>query len=63
MPVNINALNQMKLPVELATRNEEGLIKAYRREVVDSIQPLIAHHFNLTVEMPLKAIAGDCCVA
>jgi dolichol-phosphate mannosyltransferase len=30
--------------------------KAYRREVVEAIQPLLAHHFNLTVEMPLKAI-------
>jgi dolichol-phosphate mannosyltransferase len=30
--------------------------KAYRREVVDAIQPLISPHFNLTVEMPLKAI-------
>jgi dolichol-phosphate mannosyltransferase len=30
--------------------------KAYRREVVDAIQPLVSNHFNLTVEMPLKAI-------
>lgn len=30
--------------------------KAYRREVIDNIQPLISNHFNLTVEMPLKAI-------
>lgn len=30
--------------------------KAYRREVIDGCQPLIAHHFNLTVELPLKAI-------
>ena len=30
--------------------------KAYRREVVDGIQPLLSNHFNLTVEMPLKAI-------
>jgi dolichol-phosphate mannosyltransferase len=30
--------------------------KAYRREVIDNIQPLISAHFNLTVEMPLKAI-------
>ena len=30
--------------------------KAYRREVVESIRPLLSHHFNLTVEMPLKAI-------
>jgi dolichol-phosphate mannosyltransferase len=30
--------------------------KAYRREVVERIQPLLSNHFNLTVEMPLKAI-------
>jgi len=31
--------------------------KAYRREVIKGISPLISHHFNLTVEMPLKAIS------
>jgi dolichol-phosphate mannosyltransferase len=30
--------------------------KAYRREVIDHMQPLISPHFNLTVEMPLKAV-------
>lgn len=30
--------------------------KAYRREVIDGIKPLLANHFNLTVEMPLKAM-------
>jgi dolichol-phosphate mannosyltransferase len=30
--------------------------KAYRREVVDQLQPLLSNHFNLTVEMPLKAV-------
>jgi dolichol-phosphate mannosyltransferase len=30
--------------------------KAYRREVIETIQPLLANQFNLTVEMPLKAI-------
>jgi dolichol-phosphate mannosyltransferase len=30
--------------------------KAYRREAIDHIQPLLSNHFNLTVEMPLKAI-------
>jgi dolichol-phosphate mannosyltransferase len=30
--------------------------KAYRREVIESIQPLLSNHFNLTVEMPLKAV-------
>ena len=30
--------------------------KAYRREVIDGCRPLISTHFNLTVELPLKAI-------
>ena len=30
--------------------------KAYRREVIDNIKPLLSHHFNLTVELPLKAV-------
>ena len=30
--------------------------KLYRREVIDGVQPLLSHHFNLTVEIPLKAI-------
>jgi dolichol-phosphate mannosyltransferase len=30
--------------------------KAYRREVIDNIHPLLSNHFNLTVEMPLKAL-------
>jgi dolichol-phosphate mannosyltransferase len=30
--------------------------KAYRAEVIRNVQPLLSHHFNLTVEIPLKAI-------
>jgi dolichol-phosphate mannosyltransferase len=30
--------------------------KAYRREVIEHIGPFISPHFNLTVELPLKAI-------
>jgi dolichol-phosphate mannosyltransferase len=30
--------------------------KAYRREVIENVQPLLSQHFNLTVELPLKAI-------
>jgi dolichol-phosphate mannosyltransferase len=30
--------------------------KAYRREVVEHVQPLLSNHFNLTVEIPLKAV-------
>jgi dolichol-phosphate mannosyltransferase len=30
--------------------------KAYRRYVIDQLQPLLSNHFNLTVELPLKAV-------
>ena len=30
--------------------------KAYRREVIENLQPFLSHHFNLTVELPLKAV-------
>jgi dolichol-phosphate mannosyltransferase len=30
--------------------------KAYRKEVIEGCQPLLSPHFNLTVELPLKAI-------
>ncbi len=30
--------------------------KAYRRNVIDGCRPFLAPHFNLTVEIPLKAI-------
>ena len=30
--------------------------KAYRREVIEAVDPLLSNHFNLTVELPLKAI-------
>jgi dolichol-phosphate mannosyltransferase len=30
--------------------------KAYRKTVIDGCRPLISPHFNITVEMPLKAI-------
>jgi len=29
--------------------------KAYRREVIETVSPLLSNHFNLTVEIPLKA--------
>ena len=30
--------------------------KLYRRHVIAGVQPLMAQHFNLTVELPLKAM-------
>jgi len=30
--------------------------KMFRREVIDGCRPLLSNHFNLTIELPLKAI-------
>jgi dolichol-phosphate mannosyltransferase len=30
--------------------------KAYRRAVIDGVRPILSPHFNITVELPLKAI-------
>ena len=33
-----------------------GAFKCYSRDVIDGIQPLVSKDFNITVEMPLRAI-------
>ena len=30
--------------------------KIYRREVIEGVQPIVSHHFNLTVKLLLKAL-------
>lgn len=30
--------------------------KMYRRTVIEGVKPILSHHFNITVELPLKAI-------
>jgi dolichol-phosphate mannosyltransferase len=40
----------------ISLNDTTNAFKAYRRAVVNGCRPLIAPHFNLTVELPLKAI-------
>lgn len=40
----------------IALNDTTNAFKAYRRTVIQGCEPLIAPHFNLTVEIPLKAI-------
>ncbi len=49
-----NKFLQMLFRVKL--NDTTNAFKAYRKEVIDGCRPLIAPHFNLTVELPLKAI-------
>jgi dolichol-phosphate mannosyltransferase len=54
--VNRVANGAIRLAFGHGYNDTTNAFKAYRRAVIDNIQPLISHHFNLTVEMPLKAI-------
>lgn len=50
----VNAFIQLIFGIRL--NDTTNAFKAYRREVIDGCRPLIAPHFNLLVELPLKAI-------
>jgi dolichol-phosphate mannosyltransferase len=40
----------------IALNDTTNAFKAYRRNVIDGCRPFMSPHFNLTVELPLKAI-------
>jgi len=46
----------VKVLFRLRYNDVTNAFKCYRREVIEGMQPLISPHFNLTVEMPLKAV-------
>jgi len=46
----------IRLTFRIRFNDFTNAFKAYRRTAIDGCRPLIAPHFNLTVELPLKAI-------
>lgn len=46
----------IRLLFRIPLNDTTNAFKAYRRTVIDGCRPLIAPHFNLTVELPLKSI-------
>jgi len=46
----------LKIIFNIKLNDTTNAFKAYRKHVIDGCRPLIAPHFNLTVELPLKAI-------
>ena len=46
----------LRVLFNISLNDTTNAFKAYRRTVIDGCQPLISPHFNLTVEIPLKAI-------
>ena len=54
----INRLANLFISVLFQLRYNDftNAFKCYRRMVIAGLEPILAHHFNLTVELPLKAI-------
>jgi dolichol-phosphate mannosyltransferase len=46
----------LKVLFRIKLNDTTNAFKGYRREVIEGCQPLIAPHFNITVEIPLKAM-------
>ena len=46
----------IRVVFRISLNDTTNAFKAYRRTVVRACEPLISPHFNLTVELPLKAI-------
>ena len=46
----------LKILFRIKLNDTTNAFKAYRKNVIDHCRPLIAPHFNITVELPLKAI-------
>jgi dolichol-phosphate mannosyltransferase len=56
LPINRLANLFVQALFGLRYNDVTNAFKLYRREVIDGCRPLLSHHFNLTVELPLKAI-------
>lgn len=54
----LNRLGNMLTMVLFAIKYNDitNAFKLYKKEVINGVKPLLSHHFNLTVEIPLKAI-------
>lgn len=48
--------NFIRMIMQIGYDDITNAFKVYRREVIDGVQPLLSKHYNLTVEIPLKAI-------
>jgi len=54
----LNRLGNYLIKILLGVKHNDitNGFKCYKKEVIDGVQPLFSNHFNLTVELPLKAI-------
>jgi len=46
----------IKVTMGIKYNDTTNAFKLYKKEVIDGVKPILAPHFNLTIELPLKAI-------
>ena len=46
----------IKHTMRIKYNDTTNAFKLYKREVIDGVKPILSPHFNLTIELPLKAI-------
>jgi dolichol-phosphate mannosyltransferase len=56
LTVNRLVNTALRILFHISLNDTTNAFKAYRRRAIEGCQPLISPHFNLTVELPLKAI-------
>ena len=54
--LNRIANNLVRIVFGFSYNDITNAFKLYKKETITGIQPLLSHHFNLTLELPLKAI-------
>jgi len=54
--INRIANNIVKLIMGIKYNDTTNAFKLYKRHTIDGIKPFLSPHFNLTIELPLKAI-------
>jgi dolichol-phosphate mannosyltransferase len=54
----INRMANFIIRITMSTKYNDttNAFKLYEREVIDGVKPILSPHFNLTIELPLKAI-------
>ncbi len=58
LKLTLNRLANMFIATLFGVRYNDmtNAFKCFRREVISGVRPILSHHFNITVELPLKAI-------
>lgn len=46
----------IRMVMNIRYNDSTNAFKLYKREVIDGVKPILSPHFNLTIELPLKAI-------